>query len=283
MNRMRYNVCVLGVLAAASLPELCFAQRNVDGIRDNSFLVEEAYNQEPGVVQHIFNTIYSYDQLTGSDQHRVDLAFTEEWPIFSQDHQFSYTLIYSFERTGGMSQDGLGDLFLNYRYQAWFDEKTLTAFAPRFSLILPTGDSTRDFGSDTVGYQWNLPFSTTLGDFWYIHANAGFTYLPDEVTSPRHDLFGYNLGASAIYAITPDLNLMLEWITLWKEPSGSAIGVSSEFSSVISPGIRRAFNFPGGAQLVLGLGIPIGLTRSAPDVAAFLYLSFEHSFVKKHD
>ena len=182
-----------------------------------------------------------------------------------------------------MSQDGFGDLFLNYRYQAWFDEATLTALAPRFSLILPTGDSTRDFGSDTVGYQWNLPFSTTLNDFWFIHANAGFTFLPDAVPSPRHNLFGYNLGASAIYAVTPDWNLMLEWIALWKEPADSAIGVSSEFTSIISPGIRHAFNFPGGAQLVLGLGIPIGLTGSAPDVGAFLYLSFEHSFLKKHD
>ena len=25
------------------------------GIQDNSFFIEEAYNQEPGVVQHIFN------------------------------------------------------------------------------------------------------------------------------------------------------------------------------------------------------------------------------------
>jgi hypothetical protein len=280
---MRFYFATLMAALALGATSALAQQRNVDGIRDNSFLIEEAYNQEAGVVQHILNTVYSYDQLTGDDQHRLDLAFTQEWPVFSQAHQLSYTLIYSFEKTGGMSEDGLGDLFLNYRYQAFFDEESLTAFAPRFSLILPTGDSTRDFGSDTVGYQWNLPFSTTLGDFWFVHANAGFTFLPDASPAPRHDLFGYNLGASAIYAITPNLNLMLEWIALWKEPSHSAVDVSSEFSSVISPGVRRAFNFPGGSQLVLGLGLPIGLTRSAPDIGAFLYISFEHGFVKKHD
>jgi len=29
-------------------------KRPIDGIADNSFLIEEAYNQEAGVVQHIF-------------------------------------------------------------------------------------------------------------------------------------------------------------------------------------------------------------------------------------
>ena len=272
---------IAAALTLAATP--AFSQRNVDGIRDNSFLVEEAYNQEPGVVQDIFNAIYGFDQLIGPDQHRLDLAFTQEWPVFSETHQLSYTLIYSVENTGDTTRNGLNDLFLNYRYQIWLNESALTALAPRFSLILPTGDSSRDFGTDTVGYQWNLPFSTTLNDFWFLHLNAGLTFLPDAAPSPRHNLFGYNLGASAIYAISPNLNLMLEWIALWKEPSDSALGISSEFSSVISPGFRRAFNFPGGSQLVIGLGVPIGLTDSAPDIGAFLYLSFEHSFVKKHD
>ncbi len=34
-------------------------ERPIDVIEDNSFLIEEAYNQEPGVVQHIFNASYT--------------------------------------------------------------------------------------------------------------------------------------------------------------------------------------------------------------------------------
>src|SRR4051812_35883797 len=90
------------------------AARNVDGIRDNSFFIEEAYNQDAGVVQHIMNVVYGYDHSTGHDQNRLDLAFTQEWPLFSQTHQISYTLLYSLEKTGGMTRNGLGDLFLNY-------------------------------------------------------------------------------------------------------------------------------------------------------------------------
>ena len=53
---------------------------------------------------------------------------------------------------------------------------------------------------------------------------------------------------------------------------------ATKFSSVILPGVRKAFNFNGETQVVLGLGAPVGLTRTAPDVGLFLYLSIEHGF-----
>ncbi|PYL47388.1 MAG: hypothetical protein DMF40_08590 [Verrucomicrobia bacterium] len=42
-------VAVVGPVAAMAEKPLA------KGIQDSSFLIEEAYNQEPGVVQHIFN------------------------------------------------------------------------------------------------------------------------------------------------------------------------------------------------------------------------------------
>src|SRR6476660_8917897 len=62
--------------------------RPIEVIEDNSFLIEEAYNQEPGVVQHIFQSVYS----SGPRQRGWAFAFTQEWPIGGQDHQFSYTV-----------------------------------------------------------------------------------------------------------------------------------------------------------------------------------------------
>ena len=62
------------------------------GIQDNSFFIEEAYNQEPGVVQHIFNL--AIDFTNGSRE--IAPSFTQEWPVFSQTHQFSYTIPYLF-------------------------------------------------------------------------------------------------------------------------------------------------------------------------------------------
>jgi len=89
-------------------------ERPIDVIEDNSFLIEEAYNQEAGVVQHIFNAVYTNDS-----RHRGwSFSFTQEWPIFSQDHQFSYT-IPSYRIVEGADRVyGVGDILLNYRYQA---------------------------------------------------------------------------------------------------------------------------------------------------------------------
>jgi len=79
-------------------------------IQDNSFLVEEAYNQEKGVVQHI-NT---FTRFRGGNW---VYTFTQEWPVFSQKHQLSYTI--PVQRNGERSAGGtgVGDIALNYRYQ----------------------------------------------------------------------------------------------------------------------------------------------------------------------
>jgi hypothetical protein len=255
--------------------------RPVAGIMDNSFLVEEAYNQEAGVVQHILNVVRRVDRFPGSDEHGWDVVFTQEWPVGSQRHQFSYTVPYSFAEQGGRSRDGLGDVLLNYRFQAYYDPRSLSGFAPRFSLVLPTGDVQRGFGDNTLGYQWNLPFSTTLNDHWFVHANAGLTYLPRAGTGPRHDLLHYHAGASTIYAVSRHLHLMLEWAGAWEQAPGASGGLGREFAAVASPGLRYAFDLAADSQLVLGVGLPVGLTRAAPDLGLFLYLSFEHNLFGK--
>ena len=254
--------------------------RNVDGIMDNSFLVEEAYNQEAGVVQHIFNGIYGLNRAPGADDRTFDFVFTQEWPVFSQKHQFSYAVPYSYAKIGGQSEDGLGDILLNYRYQAYFNEETLTAFAPRFSLVLPTGSATRGLGEDTLGYQLNLPVSSAIGNRWFVHGNAGLTHLPNAASAGERDLLHYHLGASAIYAPTRDLHFLLEWIGVWNHGPAASGNLEREFESVISPGVRRAINCANGTQVVLGLAVPVGLTAPTPDVGVFLYLSIEHGFLK---
>lgn len=270
-------ICGGNLLSAGEQPE-----RNVDGIMDNSFLVEEAYNQEAGVVQHIFTAFYNIDKFSGPDDEGWALSFTQEWPVFSQDHQLSYTVPYFFTRSDRNSVNGFGDVLLNYRYQAYFNEESLMAFAPRFSLVLPTGDEERGLGDDTLGYQFNLPFSTAIGDKWFAHLNAGLTYLPSAGSDPERDLVHYNLGASGIYAATPDLHVMLEWIGNWDHEAEPGEAREREFSSMISPGVRKAFNFPGDKQLVLGVAAPIGVTGSAPDYGVFLYASFEHFFKRSN-
>jgi hypothetical protein len=254
------------------------------GIKDNSFLVEEAYNQEPGIVQHIFNWVRAWDFDDGRSR-TFDFVFTQEWPLWSERHQFSYTLPLSsvFEHpAGGMSSDeaGLGDILLNYRYALSLETDCCPAIAPRFSLILPSGDEDRGLGTGEVGYQFNLPISKEIG-CWAFHANAGFTITPDveSGSSGSHTLNGYNLGASAIWLARDDLNFLLETVTFWdEEPTDT--GIDHTFQLLLSPGVRWAPYTEGDTQWVLGAAVPIGLTRDAPDIGMFFYMSIEHRFMR---
>jgi hypothetical protein len=266
------------IVSCALLCALAHAdeKRPIDGIMDNSFFIEEAYNQEEGIVQHIFNGVYGRERFERAGRKTFDASFTQEWPVFSQTHQFSYTVPYGFVWDNGREVNGVGDVLLNYRYQAYLDTNSLTGFSPRMSLLLPTGQHTKGFGNDTLGYQWNLPFSTTFRDRWFLHLNAGLTYLPDAGVGPTHDLLSYNTGASVIYCVNDRFNWMCEWVGNWNQGVANDGRLERNLSSVISPGFRYAFNPKEETQIVVGLGVPFGLTRNSPDIGAFLYFSYEH-------
>ena len=73
-------------------------------------MIEEAYNQDDRVVQHIFNGYYL------STTKDMMYTFTQEWPMGGQAHQISYSIAY--QALNGRS-NGLGDALVNYRYQLW--------------------------------------------------------------------------------------------------------------------------------------------------------------------
>ena len=91
-------------------------------IADNSFLVEEAFNQPAGVFQNIFNAARNDGVWAGT--------FTQEWPVVSQAHQFSYTLAF----THGDTSSAFGNTLLNYRYQAVMEGPGRRRFAARHSF-----------------------------------------------------------------------------------------------------------------------------------------------------
>ena len=261
--------CLSIILLQSSLVSFSAAEPLAKGIQDNSFFVEEAYNQEPGVVQHILNVPVFF--ANGGKESTP--TFTQEWPVFSQSHQFSYTTPHTFAE----EESGLEDIRLNYRLQALMETERDPAFAPRFSLVIPTGDADKGFGHGRLGYEVNLPFSKIVSNRWSVHFNAGGSVFPD--VNDR-DLVNYNLGGSAIYAVSRNFNLMLESVAFWEEDVDLEGKVDRTVAALLSPGARYAFNFPNDSQLVVGLAVPIGLTSDSPDYGLFFYCSFEHPFVR---
>ena len=162
------------------------------------------------------------------------------------------------------------------------------AFAPRFSLILPSGNRNRGTGDGVVGYEWGLPFSKKFGSRFAMHANLGLTYLPHVRArlggstgplSPRHSLVSYNVAVSGIFAVLPRFHLMLEWTGPFEESINDKGKSRHEFQPVIAPGFRTAVVNEEKLQIVLGAAAPIGLNRKADNYGALLYLSIEHDFI----
>ena len=239
-------------------------------ILDNSFLVEEAFNQERGIFQNIFSFVRS-------DRGDWTGAFTQEWPVPGMKHQLSYTAIFSqVDR-----DDAFDDLLINYRYQLITERPGRPAFAPRLSLVVPTGNSEKGHGSGTVGLQVNLPFSKQRHDV-YFHWNAGFTYLPGVKTgvSGRDvSLLSPQLAGSAIWRMRPMVNLMLEAVALSLESLQPGGGTDRDMLLTLSPGVRFGWNI-GDKQVVAGLAVPItrSLDEDNTNSAMLGYFSYELPF-----
>ena len=236
-------------------------------IEDNSFLIEEAYNQEKGVIQYI-NT------FTRTRNGDFAYTFTNEFPMGGQRHQISYTLQYL--RTN--RRLGFGDTYINYRYQLHgMKEEDKVAISPRASLILPTGNYRNAEGTGAVGYQFNFPVSVVHSKLIVTHWNAGATFVPHakDPAGEKADLSAFNLGQSTVFLIKPNFNFLVE--TFWAR-SDVTIGphkTTPNYSLLINPGIRWAYNFKNGLQIVPGIAAPIGAGPSYGEHAIYLYLSFE--------
>jgi hypothetical protein len=238
-------------------------------IQDNSFLIEEAYNQEAGVVQHI--------SVLELPRHGGDwsFGFTQEWPLGGLAHQLSYTV--PVARVG--EERGPGDVALNYRYQLLGDGDAPVAMAPRLSLLLPSGDSDEGLGAGGTGVEVNLPLSAVLSKRLVGHWNLGASHTADAegLGGRTADLDSVFFGQGFVWLARPTLNLMLE--TLWERTEVLAGGgrVEHEEALLLSPGLRFAQNLPN-LQIVYGLGLPVEVGNGDGERSVLLYLSLEHPF-----
>lgn len=257
-------------LFAQQLPSAIKAGNVV--IQDNSFLIEEAYNQEPAVIQDISTF------MRRAVSHDWSYSFTQEWPINGIKNQFSYTLIAAHSGAYPGSGAGAGDVAFNYRYQLVGSGETKVAVTPRLTLLLPSGDSHSGRGFGSVGLQTNTAASLVLHPKLVTHLNAGATWVPRDKNGQgqQASAAGYNLGQSFIWLAHPRFNVMLETVYNDME-TVSAPGKTDRVKDLlISPGIRWAYNFKSGLQIVPGVAVPIGAGPTAGEKGILLYLSFEH-------
>lgn len=270
------NAIFVSVLLISSFARLDAQHMNASAlpehpIQDNSFLAEEAYNQEPGVVQHI----QSFTQMWNSETWAYSL--TQEWPVpYHWKHQLSYTLVGAKpDQTLGES---FGDLLLNYRYQLVGDGETRLAVSPRATLIVPTGSVTNGSSYGGVGVQAVVPASYVLNRHFVSHYDLGGTVIPQAQDGARDHAasYGYNAAGSVVWLAHSRVNGMFE--TSWSSAHlvSRPHGTDVQNTLWLAPGVRGAFNFKSGLQIVPGVAYVAGVGPSSGDHGAFFYLSFEH-------
>jgi hypothetical protein len=256
-------VLLIGVVPAS-------AQGTPFEISDNSFLVEEALNQEPG----IFQNIGTFRRSEGGDW---EAGFTQEWPVLTQRHQLSFTVPVASRA----SETGVGDAFIHYRLQVSGGSGSALAFSPRVSLVLPSGRAARGLGNGGVGWELNLPVSKQVHDV-YFHLNAGATHLPAaEVGGTRFNLLTPRLAGSAIWRARPMVNLMFETVVDWPEEVVSIVSGTTERRTTVTvvPGVRTGWDI-GDSQAIVGLGVPIVSTQEERSAGVLLYFSYELPFAR---
>ena len=204
MARVRALRAAAAVWFAAGAAPLVAQQDDAPApIADNSFLIEEAFNQERGVVQHI--STFARPDGGGAWAY----SFTQEWPFHGMRNQLSYTVPVQHDEAEGT---GVGDIGLNYRYQLVGLDGGSIYVAPRATLLLPTGDERRGRGAGGVGFQANLPVSILPAPQIALHANAGATWTPSAKgpLGAESGTLDANAGGSAIWLVRPSFNLLVE-------------------------------------------------------------------------
>lgn len=262
---MTRRLLLLAALTVVACPADALAQAKAFGIVDNSFLVEEALNQDTGTFQNIFSWMRREDgEWQGS--------FTQEWPAPTTTHQLSYSVPF----VGGGSPTHFGGVLLNYRYQALEEGPGRPAFAPRVSAILPTGRAIDN--SNRPGLQINLPFSKQVGAL-YLHGNAGLTWLYGVPLGlgDRTNLTSPQVAGSVVWNTKALLNLMVESVIEFEDLIEADHGTSHQRSITVSPGFRGGWNL-GDKQIVVGSAVPITVSEDDSTAAFLAYFSYELPF-----
>jgi len=257
-------------------------------IEDNSMLIEEAFNQESGIIQHISNFVFNGGNFAYN--------YTQEIPLADVKHQLSFGVSYaSFKKPNNITDashsyisNGLGDIFINYR-PLLLGKNAWALVIPRFSLIIPTGNSRYGLGAGSWGGQFNLAVTKRLGPRITTHYNAGYTIMTKadhySISTDGQSTLLYeknmsstNYGASVIWLVASKFNLMTEYVSVYGRQMEDDGQLTRLNTSVINPGFRMAFDI-GKVQIVPGAGLPINFTNGRfESTGGFLYLSIEPAY-----
>ncbi len=279
-------------------------------LEDNSFVVDEAFNQGKGSVQYM--ACYQHNRWKDADP---VLSFCQELPLRSSRHQLGYSLAYVFH-TGLQSNSlkpGPGDASVHYSY--WLkNTSSRVMVVPKLIAWLPIGKAIHSNGSGGWGGKLSLAMTTKLSGKWVVHTNVlasriwgsrhyfqygNATVAAGSVEFAKRNLNSLGVGFSVNYLLHPRFHFVLEKMLtseeFAKDDSADMLAdndtnrpasatVARRTRMLLIPGFRWAINGKDW-QLVPAVGCPLEVlsenpwqdlkTGGAIKGGLVLYLSFE--------
>ena len=228
-----------------------------EDISDNGFFVEEAYNQDRGVVQHI-------QTMELANGREWAYSFTDEWPSPDREHQLSITV----PVLHADGDTGLGDVSLGYGRELFQGHDDILVVTPRLSVWLPSGDADRGRGTGAAGLSLNGCVSVRANDWLVLHSNLGVSAPLSSPPASQMMPVGpsFVVAQSAIWLALPKLNFLAE-----------AVANLPDQEVVLSPGLRAAIDVSSSLQIVPGLAVPLTVENGEHDWGLYFYLSVEHA------
>jgi hypothetical protein len=249
---------------------------------DNSFLLNEAINQEKGIMQYISE--FYFDNLKGGN---FLYSFTHEIPLGGEKHQLSYTLFYYLQNASANRGGGFGDVNLNYSFRAT-GKKAWAMVVPSITLIIPTGKN--GYGSGGVGGQAELRVTKRLSRRLVTHYNFGYTYISSadfyistvtgsQVVGFERDIQYKNVGAGLTWYPRRKINVFLEYVSNFLTDVTASGSLSETHQLTLNPGLRFAIDH-NLLQIVPGLSAPVVFTDGRyARTGLFFYLSLEPQYL----
>ncbi len=220
---------------------------------------------------------------------RFEWGFTDR---FEFDLEFGY--LRPRERTGGVSTvsaQGVDDTMLGVRYRLLREPSFPVTLTTGPQVILPSASRRQGLGTGKSSYAWDLALARDFGGPFFLGASLNASVTPDVAdlapgSSRRFDLSAVEWGVAFLLRPlerdTPagshhDLHLYLE-LGGGRFEEIDVGGRTRRTEVLAAPGIRYGFLTAAKTLTEIGLSIPLGLNRNAPDWGIILQVQFEYVF-----
>jgi hypothetical protein len=215
-----------------------------------------------------FELIPSFFDSDDGESFETKLEIAYGWTDrFAIELEIPYLVV---NPTAGQRVDGVGDVELELKYSLFRDPEDTRALALGAEVTLPTGDDEIGMGDD-FGGEIFVAYSQSFSGF-DLHLNLGLEF-EEEIEDGEEELeteFEYGVA--------------LEWEFAEETAFLAAlVGETGDEGTELSliPGIEWEWEGER-SEIVLGLGIPIGLTDDTPDWGVVALVEFEFSLGNAH-